>query len=416
MSGWESELACPAECRFECGPRTTWIMSIRILLMERDLATAASQQQALRRRGYTVTLVLRDDDGLALAQRDTFDLVLVDQAALVTDSGDWISRLQTVKSRLPILLMTGPEGNGSHLGSINHHEVPRIKKPFTTTELCQRIDTLLSQVPIPTARSMPVTAPEGEPAALIGKSQVMQALRQDIVRIAGTQVPVLIQGAPGTGKSLVAQLLHQRSNRAHLPLVSILCAALPPELSELELFGCERGALPGITARKLGRLEEATGGTVLLDSIGDLTLSGQARLSRLLLTHCLQRMGGDSSIPVDLRILATTDRNLELDVVAHRFREDLFLRMALVTLVIPSLQERPDDIPELVNHLLLQLAPELGVEAPKIHAEAVTFLQSQRWPGNVHELEGVVRHALSLAQNSPVTLEHVLKVCLFPRS
>jgi len=391
-------------------------MSIRVLLMERDLATAATQQQALLRRGYAVTLVLRDDDGLALARRDTFDLVLVDQATLAADGLDWITRLQTAKSRLPILLMTGPDEKESSVGSTNHCEVPRIKKPFTTTELCQRIDALLSDVPSPMVRSAPATGLEGEPAALIGKSQVVQALRRDIVRIAGTHVPVLIQGERGTGKNSVAQLLHQKSNRAHLPLVSIPCAGLPPELAELELFGCERGALPGISGRKLGRLEEATGGTVVLESIGDLPLSCQARLSRLLLTHCLQRLGGDSSIPVDLRILATTERNLEMDVAAHRFREDLYLRVALVTLVIPSLQERPDDIPELVNHLLLQLAPEFNIEAPKIQTEAVTFLQSQRWPGNVHDLEGVVRHALSLAHNAPVTLEHVLKVSLLPRS
>jgi DNA-binding NtrC family response regulator len=241
--------------------------------------------------------------------------------------------------------------------------------------------------------------------AIIGASRSMQALFKEIGRVAARPVPVLIRGETGTGKELIARAIFQHSDRAEQPFIAVNCAAIPETLLESELFGHERGAFTGAESRRIGRFEQADGGTLFLDEIGDMTLGTQVKLLRVLQEKTIQRVGGKELIPVDVRIIAATHRDLEAAVAKKEFREDLLYRINVVTLKLPPLEERPDDIPALVGYFLHRYGADLGVEEPAIRAEALSLLQQHTWPGNVRELENTVRKALLLSRGYPIDQE-----------
>src|SRR5574338_256127 len=223
--------------------------------------------------------------------------------------------------------------------------------------------------------------------AIVGKSRAMQSIYKEIGRIAATSVTVLIRGDTGTGKELIARAIYQHSDRAAAPFIAINCAAIPEALLESELFGHERGSFTGADARRIGRFEQANGGTIFLDEIGDMNANLQAKLLRVLQEKTIQRVGGRENVPVDVRIIAATHRDLEAAIRERLFREDLFYRLSVVTIKLPPLNQRTDDIPDMVRYFLRRYGPEAGVTAPAIAPEAIAFLQSQTWPGNVRELE-----------------------------
>jgi len=238
----------------------------------------------------------------------------------------------------------------------------------------------------------------------------MQNIYKEIGRVAATPVTVLIRGGTGSGKELIARAIYQHSNRADKPFIAVNCAAIPETLLESELFGHERGSFTGAVTRRIGRFEQAQGGTIFLDEIGDLSPNPQAKLLRILQEKCFQRVGGQETIPVDVRVLAATHRNLEAAIQEKEFREDLFYRLSVVTITLPPLSERIEDIPELVKFFMRRYAVELGVENPSIQPEAIAWLQAQQWPGNVRELENVIRRALLVARQFSISVEHLQDV------
>jgi DNA-binding NtrC family response regulator len=211
-------------------------------------------------------------------------------------------------------------------------------------------------------------------------------------------VTVLIRGETGTGKELVARAIYQHSDRAQAPFIAVNCSAIPETLLESELFGHERGAFTGAVQRRIGRFEQAHLGTLLLDEIGDLSPSTQVKLLRVLQDKSISRVGGDASIPVDARVIAATHRDLEPLIRAGRFREDLFYRLSVVTLHVPPLRERREDIAPLVRHFLHKYASEFGIEPPALSDDALALLEADAWPGNVRELENVTRRLLLAAR------------------
>jgi DNA-binding NtrC family response regulator len=217
----------------------------------------------------------------------------------------------------------------------------------------------------------------------------------------------LIRGETGTGKELIARAIYQYSDRANAPFVAINCAAIPETLLESELFGHERAAFTGAETRRIGRFEQADQGTIFLDEIGDMTPGTQVKLMRVLQEKNLQRLGGKETIPVDVRVIAATHRDLEAAIQQNQFREDLFYRISVVVLHLPPLRERKEDIPDLVWFFLQKYAAEFGVQNPAIHPSALEFLQAQPWPGNVRELENVTRKMLLQAQSYTISVEHV---------
>jgi nitrogen regulation protein NR(I) len=381
----------------------------RILLIEDDRSAASALQKVLQEEGYSVSVAARGDQGLSDARQNPCDLVITDLKLPGLSGMELISQLHAVKPKLPIIMMTAHGTTETAIEAMKLGACEYLVKPFEADELLD-----LAASAVASSKRMSETVEIGEagtaPRALIGNSRVMQNLYKEIGRVAATPVTVLIRGATGTGKELIARAIYQHSDRADKPFIAVNCAAIPETLLESELFGHERGSFTGAHARRIGRFEQAEGGTLFLDEIGDLSANTQAKLLRALQEKCFQRVGGDELIPANVRILAATHRDLEAAIQEKEFREDLFYRLSVVTINVPALSERTEDIPELVKFFIQRDAKELGLENPSIQPEAITWIQNQKWPGNVRELENVVRRAMLTARPFSISVEHLHNV------
>jgi nitrogen regulation protein NR(I) len=384
-------------------------MGARILLIEDDLSTASAVRKVLLSEGYAVDLAERGDDGLSQAKTITFDLVLTDLKLPGLSGMDLIAQLHDAKPKLPIIMMTAHGTTETAIEATKLGAYEYVVKPFEADEL---LDLVASAVSNARLMSEPVSMGEATSArfAIVGASRAMQGIYKEVGRVAATSATVLIRGGTGTGKELIARALYQHSDRADKPFIAVNCAAIPETLLESELFGHERGSFTGAQARRIGRFEQAQGGTIFLDEIGDLNANTQSKLLRVLQERSFQRLGGDETVSVDVRVLAATHRDLETAISEREFREDLYYRLSVVTLHLPALRDRAEDIPDLVRFFIQRYANELEIETPSIHQEALAFLQTQDWPGNVRQLENVVRQALLLARPFGITLEQVKQV------
>ncbi|MHB1308092.1 MAG: sigma-54-dependent transcriptional regulator [Limisphaerales bacterium] len=382
----------------------------RILLIEDDASIVRGLKKELESEGFEVATAARGDDGLAQAGTQRLDVVITDLRMPGLSGLELIARLHSAKPKLPIILMTAFGTTETAIEATKLGAFDYLLKPFDMTELLELVgkatacNRLMSE-------PLEVGAVQSAQAAIIGNSRAMQAVYKEIGRVAATAVTVLVRGETGTGKELIARALYQHSTRSEQPFIAVHCAAIPETLLESELFGHERGSFTGAHSRRVGRFEQADRGTIFLDEIGDMSPGTQVKLLRVLQEKCLQRVGGDEKIPVDVRVLAATHRDLEGAMQEHQFREDLFYRLSGVTITVPPLSQRAEDIPDLVKYFLHRLAAELGQDSPAIQPEAIALLQSQTWPGNVRELENAVRQALLLARGYPVTGDHVQQAC-----
>ncbi|HMP83313.1 MAG TPA: sigma-54 dependent transcriptional regulator [Verrucomicrobiota bacterium] len=377
-----------------------------ILLIEDDASIVGGLKKELESEGYAVATASRGDDGLTLAKSENFDVVITDLKMPGLSGLELIGQLHSAKPKLPIILMTAFGTTDTAIEATKLGAFDYLLKPFDMTEL---LDLVAKAAACNRLMSDPIEVgtAQSTQTAIIGNSRAMQAIYKEIGRVAATAVTVLIRGDTGTGKELVARALYQHSTRAEQPFIAVHCAAIPETLLESELFGHERGSFTGAHTRRVGRFEQASRGTIFLDEIGDMSPGTQVKLLRVLQEKYVQRVGGDEKIPVDVRVLAATHRDLESAMREQQFREDLFYRLSGVTITVPPLQQRAEDIPDLVKYFLQRSAAELGLNSPAIQPEAVAFLQNQAWPGNVRELENVVRQSLLLARGYPVALDHV---------
>ncbi len=372
-------------------------MTSRILLIEDDAGLAENLREVLADEGFTVTLCVRGDDGLRRAGQDEFDVVLTDLRLPGLGGLELVRQLHESHPRLPVLLMTA-HGNietaieATKLGAYDY-----VQKPFEMPELIGLLHraagaSRLMREPVALAAESPSSR-----TALVGTSRAMQDVCKEIGRVAAKPVTVLIRGETGTGKELIARALYQHSDRAKAAFIAINCAAVPENLLESELFGHERGSFTGADQRRIGRFEQANKGTLFLDEIGDLPPGTQVKLLRVLQQQTFQRVGGSETISVDVRVIAATHRDLHEMIREGQFREDLFHRLNVVTIQLPPLRERREDIPVLVQHFLKKYAAEFGGESPAISADALALLQAEPWPGNIRELENVTRRLLLAA-------------------
>jgi len=384
-------------------------MAPRLLLIEDDPSTAGSLQKVLQAEGYAVDLAARGDTGLAQAQDQPYDLVITDLKLPGLDGLQVVAGLHAAKPRLPIIMMTAHGTTETAIDATKLGAFEYLVKPFEVEEL---LDLVAPAVIHARRMSDPVALGEASSnrAALIGRSRAMQNLYKEIGRVAPTPATVLIQGETGTGKELVARAIYQHGDRADRPFIAINCAAIPETLLESELFGHERGAFTGAQARRIGRFEQAHSGTLFLDEIGDLSPGTQSKLLRVLQEKCIQRLGSNETIAVDVRVLAATHRDLEAAIRAKEFREDLYYRLTVVVLRVPPLHQRAEDIPDLVRFFMQRYAVDLGVNSPAIRPDALDWLQKQPWPGNVRELENIVRQSLLAARPFAIGSEHVQQV------
>jgi len=377
-----------------------------ILLIEDDLAIASALERVLKAEGHQVRMVARGDEGLALATRDEFDVVITDLKLPGLNGLELVRDLHAAKPRVPIILMTAHGTAETAIEATKSGAYDYLLKPFEMSELLELADkaALSSRL-----MSQPVEFGTSETPhdAIVGQSRSMQHIYKEVGRIAGKPVNVLIRGETGTGKELIARAIYQHSDRAAAPFVVINCAAIPETLLESELFGHERGAFTGAENRRIGRFEQADHGTIFLDEIGDMNASTQAKLLRVLQDCSFQRLGGKETIHADVRVIAATNRDLETAIQQRQFREDLFYRLSVVVISLPPLRERKEDIPELMKYFLAKYGRAFGNAGASIEPEALALLQSQNWPGNVRELENIVRKALLICRGFPITAEQV---------
>lgn len=381
----------------------------KILLIEDDPGITDTLRRVLAEEGHEVVVSKRGDEGLARASQDSFNVVITDLRLPGLDGLELVRQLHAAKPRLPIILVTAFGTTETAIQATKLGAYDYLLKPFNIPAMIELVRRAADSNRL---MSEPVVL--GEPSAgrtaLVGQSAAMQAIYKEIGRAASKPVNVLIRGETGTGKELIARALYQHSDRANAPFIAINCAAIPETLLESELFGHERGAFTGAESRRIGRFEQADKGTIFLDEIGDMTPSTQVKLMRVLQEKTLQRLGGKETIPVDVRLVAATNRDLETAIREKQFREDLYYRLSVVVISLPPLRNRREDIPDLVHYFLQKYGPEMGNETPSIHPEASEFFQMQSWPGNVRELENAVRKALLLAQNYTINLNHVRDV------
>ncbi len=384
-------------------------MNAKILLIEDDASTAASLKKVLCAEDYEVDTASRGDTGLELARQNEYNVVISDLRLPGLGGLDLVAQLHAAKPKQPIVLMTAHGTTETAIEATKRGACDYLLKPFEADEL---LDLVASAVASSRLMSEAVEMGEArtDQSAIIGKSRAMQAIYKEIGRVAATPTTVLIRGATGTGKELIARAIYQHSLRADKPFIAVNCAAIPDALLESELFGHERGAFTGAQARRIGRFEQAHEGTIFLDEIGDLNANTQGKLLRVLQERCIQRLGSETNIPVDVRVLAATHRDLEAAIKEKEFREDLFYRLSVVTIALPPLNERTEDIPDLAKYFIHRYGKELGHDSPSVQPEAISFLQNQPWPGNVRELENVIRQALLSARPFGISLEHVQQV------
>ena len=376
----------------------------KILLIEDDQGISESLRRVLADEGHEVAVERRGDEGLARAGRDTFNLVITDLRLPGLSGLELVRQLHAAQPRLPIILTTAFGTTETAIEATKFGAYDYLLKPF---DMPQLIELVRKAADSNRLMSEPVSLGEaGANDALVGQSAAMQAIYKEIGRVASKPVSVLIRGETGTGKELIARALYQHSDRSRAPFIAVNCAAIPETLLESELFGHEKGAFTGAQTRRIGRFEQAQGGTILLDEIGDMTPGTQVKLVRLLQEKCLQRVGGKENIPLDVRVIASTHRDLEAAIARKEFREDLYYRLNVVVITLPPLRQRREDIAALTRYFMQKHGPSLGNAAPSIQPEAMEFLHGQPWPGNVRQLENIVRKALLLAQNYTVTVEH----------
>lgn len=379
-------------------------MKARILVIEDDRTMREGIATVLKRSGYEIHTA---DDGHAGAQmfRELHpDLVISDMKLPGKGGMNLLQEFQDQSPETPFILISAFGTIDLAVNALKLGASDFIAKPFSIDELKSKVahifekNTLLKVEPKPTAEGF---------HGLVGSSEQMQKLIAQIKQIAAVDSPVLITGESGTGKELIARALHLESPRERNQMVAINCSALTDTLLESELFGHEKGAFTGAVRQHQGIFEQAHGGTILLDEIGDISPQLQVKLLRVLQDHSFQRVGGTEKIEVDVRVIAATNRDLQSAMEEKLFREDLFFRLNVLPLSIPSLRERPEDIPALVQHFVEMKCARLKREVPEIGSKTMAKLSEYSWPGNIRELENFLERLLIFTEGSSITAEQI---------
>ncbi len=375
-------------------------------MIEDDPSFASFVKRALERDGHQAEVAAGGNDGLRRLTESDFDLVITALRLKDLDGFNVVQRLGESKSLIPVILMTGFGTTDISIKAMQLGAVDFLSKPFQVADLQTAVKSALANRR-PAEEPVILDQHKGQKYEIIGRSRAMQAVFKQISRLAPSKLAVLIQGETGTGKELVAQALHQYSDRSGHPFVAVNCMAVPETLIESELFGHERGAFTGAVAQRIGWFERANQGTLFLDEVGDVSLQTQAKLLRVIQDKKIQRLGGQASLSVDVRIVTATNRDLVAAVREKAFREDLYFRLSGAIVTLPPLRERKEDILSLVSHFVKRHNTETGAEKLTISLAALQLLEQQDWPGNVRQLENAVYRALLLARNNFVSCDAV---------
>ncbi|PYN32262.1 MAG: two-component system response regulator [Candidatus Rokuibacteriota bacterium] len=382
-------------------------MKARILVADDEDSLRWVLEKGLRQAGYEVSAVKDGTAAVGAFEAEPFDLVFLDIRMPGVDGLTALGRLREIRADACVIVMTAHGTMDTAIQAMQRGAYDYLAKPFDLDEVLLLTERALTarRLTQEVMRLKSGLQDVWEFGAIIGRHPRMQEVYKTIGRVAASDVTVLLRGESGTGKELVASAIHHYSRRAGRPFVAVSCAAIPATLLESEMFGHERGAFTDAKERRLGKLELAHGGTLYLDEIGDMPVELQTKLLRALQERTIERLGGQDSIRIDVRVLAATNRDLEALMKEGRFREDLYYRLNVVAVNLPPLRERRRDVPLLIEHLLAKHAGELGERG--VAPEALDRLVGYDWPGNVRELENVIQRAMVMATSGIILPEHL---------
>lgn len=386
------------------------IIDMKILVVDDERAIRNSLKEILSDEGYNVDVAEDGATAIDMAEKERYDVIFCDIKMPNMEGTEVLEKLRTDGVDSAIIMISGHGDIDTAVECIKKGAFDFIQKPLDLNRILITIKNATERTQIITENTNLKKKVFGK--QMIGESAPILHLREMIEKVAPTDARVLITGPNGSGKELVARSLHQQSNRSAMPYIEVNCAAIPSELIESELFGHEKGAFTSAIKQHKGKFEQADGGTLFLDEIGDMSLAAQAKVLRVLQEKKLSRVGSDKDIEVDVRVIAATNKDLKAEIEKGNFREDLYHRLSVIVLHVPSLDERKDDIPLLVNYFIDQVSNESGMQPKSISDEAMKMLQDRSWTGNIRELRNVVERLMILGGN-PVTPQDIKDYVIF---
>ncbi|HKI89742.1 MAG TPA: sigma-54 dependent transcriptional regulator [Draconibacterium sp.] len=379
----------------------------KILVIDDERSIRNTLKDILEYEKYEVDLAEDGNKGVEKVKGAEYDIVLCDIKMPGMDGIETLEKLTLLAPDTPVVMISGHGNIDTAVDSIKKGAFDFIEKPLDLNRLLITIrnamdkSTLVSETKI-------LKKKVSKKYEIIGESEAIKNVIGMADRVAPTDARILITGANGTGKELVARRIHDQSNRSAGPFVEVNCAAIPSELIESELFGHEKGSFTSAVKQRKGKFEQATGGTLFLDEIGDMSLSAQAKVLRALQENVISRVGGDKHIQVDVRVVAATNKNLSEEIAANKFREDLYHRLSVILINVPSLNERLEDIPLLANYFIKQICGEYGMTELTITEDAIAELQKIKWTGNIREFRNVIERLIILCDKK-ITENEILK-------
>ncbi len=377
---------------------------MKILVVDDEKSIRYSMKEILQDEGYEVELAEDGPSALELAGKERYDVIFCDIKMPGMEGTEVLDRLVADGVDSPVIMISGHGDIGTAVDCIKKGAFDFIQKPLDLNRILITIKNATDKNNLVKANRMLKKKVYGQ--QMIGQSQALQHVRDIIAKVAPTDARVLITGANGSGKELVARSIFQQSDRSAMPYIEVNCAAIPSELIESELFGHEKGSFTSAVKQHKGKFEQADGGTLFLDEIGDMSLAAQAKVLRVLQEKKLSRVGSDKDIEVDVRVIAATNKDLKAEIEKGNFREDLYHRLSVIVIKVPSLDERKEDIPLLVEYFAGQICAASGKPVRAFDPEAIAALQKHSWPGNIRELHNVVERLLILGGN-PVSARDV---------
>ena len=377
---------------------------MKVLIIDDERAIRYSLKEILEMENYEVDTAENGEEGLDKAGKEKYDAIFCDIKMPVMDGVELLSKLVEQGIESPVIMISGHADIQTAVDCIKKGAFDFIEKPLDLNRILITLKNATDKANLVSQTKILKKKVYGQ--QMIGQSAGILHVKEMIEKVAPTDAGVLITGANGSGKELVARALHQQSQRSMMPYVEVNCAAIPSELIESELFGHEKGSFTSAIKQHKGKFEQADGGTLFLDEIGDMSLAAQAKVLRVLQERKISRVGSDKDITVNVRVVSATNKNLQEEIAKGNFREDLYHRLSVIVIKVPNLDERKDDIPLLVAHFVDQICSESAMPRKEFSKEAIDILVNKSWTGNVRELRNVVERLLILGGN-PVSAQDV---------
>jgi len=367
----------------------------RILVIDDEKSIRNTLKDVLEYEKYEVFLAEDGASGIDMFAQDTFDVVLCDIKMAKMDGIEVLQKLLEISSDVPVIMISGHGNIDTAVDSIKKGAFDFLEKPLDLNRLLITIRNALERGSL-ISQTKVLKKQVSKKFEIVGTSAAIMIVKEMIDRVAPTEARVLITGANGTGKELVAHQIHEKSSRARGPFVEVNCAAIPSELIESELFGHEKGSFTSAIKQRIGKFEQATGGTIFLDEVGDMSLAAQAKVLRALQENKITRVGSDKDINVDVRVIAATNKNIRGEIDRNTFREDLYHRLSVILIHVPTLNERSEDIPLLADYFNTLICNEYGMVKKKIRPDAIAEMQKIKWTGNIREFRNVLERLIIL--------------------